>query len=755
VTTVIVSAYSPGYYIQSPVTTLSIGSTGTVGGSGVLTDPDGVYSVVNSGRIAATTGNNAGIDLAVGGLITNMQGHTISGYQGINAGSAYYGPGFVSSAIIQNYGVILGGTTPRSFGVYLGYNLTNGVSLTNGSVSDTTALISGSVGVYDQVSVFSTVAGVITNYATIQGTGGGSDAGIEIVKGSPATIVNGSALDSVALVTGSYGINLTGDGQTTIQNFGTIQGTGGTAVLLGSNVDVLIDEGSADFIGTVQGAGGYLRLAGDAGAGTLTGLGGSVTNFSEIEVQAGASWTLAGYNLVGAGDVLTNLGFLTDTGTVVAAGSIINGITLGGSDSLLSITSAGYVDDVTFGPGGPETVVITNDAALPVVTTGFTGVNDTIDVTSLTDTNNDATAVLDPSNDVLTVTGDNGSIQLQLANQDYTGTVWTTRADGSGGTDVTPLCFCAGTAIATPRGDVLVERLRVGDLVLTRTGAARPVLWVGTGQVLATRGRRSAATPVIVRKDALGPNVPHRDLHVTKAHSLYFDNVLVPVEFLVNHRTIVWDDHAREVTLYHIELETHDVLLANGAPAESYRDDGNRWLFQNGNTGWGGPPQTPCAQVLTGGPIVDALWQRLLDRAGPRRNRPLTANPDLHLLVDGRRLDGKQRADSAHVFVLPATARSVRIASRAAAPAELGLARDPRTLGVAVQRIVVRAGSRVHVIEAADDRLVEGFHLYEAANGLRWTDGDAVLPAALFADFGGRVEVTLQLQGTTQYQSAA
>ena len=132
-----------------------------------------------------------------------------------------------------------------------------------------------------------------------------------------------------------------------------------------------------------------------------------------------------------------------------------------------------------------------------------------------------------------------------------------------------------------------VERLRVGDLVLTHTGQARPVLWVGTGRrCWRPAAAACAATPVIVRKGAIAPNVPSRDLHVTKAHSLYFDGVLVPVEFLVNHRTIRWDDHARGVTLYHIELETHDVLLANGAPAESYRDDGNRWLFQNGNTGW-------------------------------------------------------------------------------------------------------------------------------------------------------------------------
>ena len=122
---------------------------------------------------------------------------------------------------------------------------------------------------------------------------------------------------------------------------------------------------------------------------------------------------------------------------------------------------------------------------------------------------------------------------------------------------------------------------------------------------------------MIVRRHALGPNLPHHDLRITKGHSLYLDNVLLPVEFLVNHRSIQWDDRAQEVTVFHIELETHDVLLANGLPAESYRDDGNRWLFQNANAGWARPPLAPCAPILTGGPVLDAIWRRLLDRSGP------------------------------------------------------------------------------------------------------------------------------------------
>jgi hypothetical protein len=296
-----------------------------------------------------------------------------------------------------------------------------------------------------------------------------------------------------------------------------------------------------------------------------------------------------------------------------------------------------------------------------------------------------------------------------------------------------------------------VECLKAGDQVLTAAGAVRRIVWVGVGKVLATRGRRSAATPAIVRRGAIAPNVPHRDLRITKAHSLFLDGVLVPVEFLVNHRSILWDDHAREVALYHVELETHDVLIANGAPAESYRDDGNRWLFQNANAGWEQPPKPPCAEVVTGGPIVDALWRRLLDRAGPRPNLPLTADPDLHLVVDGCRLDAEERACSAYAFTFPAGARSVRIASRAAAPAELGVARDPRILGVALRRVSVRAADGFRVIDVADDRLADGFLGYEADGDRRWTNGDAGLPADLFKGFGGRIEMVLHVDGTTRY----
>ena len=314
-----------------------------------------------------------------------------------------------------------------------------------------------------------------------------------------------------------------------------------------------------------------------------------------------------------------------------------------------------------------------------------------------------------------------------------------------------PPCFARGTRIATPAGEVPVERLAVGDTVLMLDGQVEPIVWIGIGRVLVTPGRHSAATPIIVRKNALADNVPHRDLRVTKGHSLFIDDVLIPAEFLVNHRSIVWDTQAREIEIYHIELTRHGVLLADGAPAESYRDDGNRWLFQNASSGWELAPKPPYAPVLTGGPVVDAIWRRLLDRAGPRPDVPTTEDPDLHLLVDGKRVAGKVTPDGNHLFRLLRHPSEVRVISRAGVPAELGLARDPRLLGVALRRILLWQGARLRVFEASDTSLRKGFHQFEETNGFRWTDGDALLPAALFDGVDGVCDLTLQVGCTAHY----
>jgi Hint domain/Right handed beta helix region len=341
--------------------------------------------------------------------------------------------------------------------------------------------------------------------------------------------------------------------------------------------------------------------------------------------------------------------------------------------------------------------------------------------------------------------------KLSTGPLDESGTTFLTTRPTLDTSPIDTACYARGTMIRTDRGEVSIEELSIGDRVVTHSGKHKPIKWIGRGQALSTGGRQHAATPVIVRKAAIADNVPVRDLRITKGHALFIDGVLIPVEELINHRSIFWDDRAQEVQIYHIELETHDVLIANGAPAESYRDDGNRWLFRNANSGWHLPPQEPCAPLLTSGPVVDAIWRRLLDRAGPRPGVPLTDDPDLHLLVDGQRVDGKARSGGVYAFRLPRRPSSVHIISRAGSPDELGIARDPRLLGVALRQAVVWRGPQMRLMEASDPALAHGFHQFEETNGLRWTDGDALLSATLFDGIDGACDVELHVGCTTWY----
>jgi hypothetical protein len=141
----------------------------------------------------------------------------------------------------------------------------------------------------------------------------------------------------------------------------------------------------------------------------------------------------------------------------------------------------------------------------------------------------------------------------------------------------------------------------------------------------------------------------------------------------------------------------------------------------------------------------------MLDRAGPRKGAPLTDDPDLHLLIDGKRIDAIERNAERYSFRLPTRPRTVRICSRSAVPQELGVARDARSLGVALRRIVLAQPRRQQALDADAPALVDGWHTFEPNNGIRWTDGDAALPAALFAAMNGRAMLILHVGPPTSY----
>jgi hypothetical protein len=148
--------------------------------------------------------------------------------------------------------------------------------------------------------------------------------------------------------------------------------------------------------------------------------------------------------------------------------------------------------------------------------------------------------------------------------------------------DTNAACFVSGTVIDTPNGAVSVEDLREGDLVLTVFTGQQPVRWIGHRSADCRRHPNPEQIwPVRVQVGAFGEGMPRSDLLLSPDHAVFTDGVLVPVKHLINGTSIARMP-VDTVIYYHVELPSHDLLLANGLPAESYLDTGERASFANG-----------------------------------------------------------------------------------------------------------------------------------------------------------------------------
>lgn len=182
--------------------------------------------------------------------------------------------------------------------------------------------------------------------------------------------------------------------------------------------------------------------------------------------------------------------------------------------------------------------------------------------------------------------------------------------------DTTVPCFLRGTRIATARGEVAVEDLRIGDLVVTTFGCSQPVTWIGTRAYVTSllpEDVRAGLLPVRIAAGALGEGRPVRDLFVSPEHMMCIGDVLVPARKLLNGTTITRAERFDVVRYFHVELPRHSVILAEGAPAESFLDTGNRNMFGNvldylaRGISPDAPRQAPCLPVVTGGAALEAV----------------------------------------------------------------------------------------------------------------------------------------------------
>jgi len=297
---------------------------------------------------------------------------------------------------------------------------------------------------------------------------------------------------------------------------------------------------------------------------------------------------------------------------------------------------------------------------------------------------------------------------------------------GNGKVVISMACFAEGTRILTADGRlVAVERLAAGDAVEIFDGTASKIIWVGRRRIdLAAHPRPDTARPIRIEAGALGGGLPWRDLIVSPDHGMYLNGHLIPAKILLNGGNIRQLD-VPQVTYYHIELAQHAVLFAEGAPAESYLETGNRHAFENEALMIMHPDfaQTKreaesCAPFVESGAVVEAVRQNILDRAKIQTTRA----PGLDIQI---------REGAAHII------------SRSAIPGQLQAdPRDQRRLGVKIAAISIAGNT----LSLSHELLTQGWHNVESDG--RWTDGHAVIPAALVA--GGAV--TVQLIAATRYR---
>lgn len=143
-------------------------------------------------------------------------------------------------------------------------------------------------------------------------------------------------------------------------------------------------------------------------------------------------------------------------------------------------------------------------------------------------------------------------------------------------------CFTPGTRIATPRGEVAVEKLVVGDRVITRDNGLQTIRWIGTREMSADDFAAAAhLAPIRIAQGALGNDLPERDLMVSPNHrilvandktALYFEEseVLVAAKHLTGLPG-VQVVRGISTSYIHMMFDQHEVILSNGTWSESFQ----------------------------------------------------------------------------------------------------------------------------------------------------------------------------------------
>ncbi len=374
---------------------------------------------------------------------------------------------------------------------------------------------------------------------------------------------------------GGFGGGGGGGGYTgySVASGGLGAGSGGTGAINSTSSAWSIKDGYS--YASAPGAGALLSHGGGGGGFGLSGLGGAGDfNYSPFGSAGGTST----YTASDAGGNFYNTALAQ-----VTAGNIYNSTagTTSGYGSGSDLLDGGAGSDHYFGMGGADTFVVSaQDNVVSETDTIWDFNRGAGDKITLENTSGGQLYTYEVNNLLsaatigadTTLTASNGSTIVIKGVTDLTAADF----------NVNVACFMPGTRFATDKGEVAIEDLKVGEMMLTEHGY-RPLKWLAHRDVDWSMIIPRRAAPVLVKQGALGDNLPQRDLFISPAHALLVDGLLVTAELLVNGDSIVQlTDFDRDFTYYNIELDEHSVVYAEGMAVESYLEVGsNRAMYDN------------------------------------------------------------------------------------------------------------------------------------------------------------------------------
>ena len=646
-------------------------ATGVVnsGGSIIRTG----VAIVSGSVLAVAAPSLAGASVSAGGRELVLGGGLATG-AGIGAGGeeAVFAGGTASATLVGSGGVqtVLSGGFARGATVFAGGSATIAAGGTGSAM-----LLSGGTATIAGPGARATSAS-LSNGATVFVQQGGTleavsaTASTTIVVQSGGIVAAGTSQASTLVTAGGIatGLATVGVGQTTVLNGGfSISGTaayGGVVAVTAGGVVSSLSVGYGGVLNVLSGgiADGFeqqANLRNGAGQATISS-GGLARNAlvhgtlivdggrtegtllqtesfgpvpREVVLSGGRTLGTVGTQIISSGGVAMGT-LLNGFGSqqIISSGAIGSGTqvfgesrqtVLNGGRSIGAVVSGRATQAVSGGGSATGTLIMSGgtQALTPGSITAGTELRPggAIDLLSIGYT---ASGTADYDSGTATLTIVQGSYRgLQVLSGDYTAEFFHLADDGAGGTlitvDGTP-CYCPGTRIRTPQGDVAIEALRIGHHVVTASGARRPIRWLGRRSYPARFANRNPdVVPVRIRAGALGAGLPKRDLVVSPLHAMLLDGVLVPASALVDGRAILQQPVQQPVEYIHIELDTHDIILAEGAPSETFVDDDSRGMFHNAHEYRGlypaavPAPARYCRPRVEEGEQLEAIRRRL------------------------------------------------------------------------------------------------------------------------------------------------